>query len=160
MARDGFIVDQTFVDQTTPNIDFFNDVPSTAAIYLDPDGTPRDKDSTLRNPDLARTYRQIARNGASAFYRGPIAEAMVEAAQNPPIADDANHTWRPGLITLRDLRRYAAPERKPTRIGYRGLDVWGIGPPSSGGSTVGEALNILEGYSRPQPPPTAPARST
>ncbi|HEX6584069.1 MAG TPA: gamma-glutamyltransferase, partial [Thermoleophilaceae bacterium] len=144
VARDGFIVDQTFVDQT--NIDFFDDVPSTAEIYLDPDGTPRDKDSTLRNPDLARTYRQIARHGASAFYRGPIAEAIVEAAQNPPIADDANHSWRPGLITLRDLRRYAAPERTPTRIGYRGLDVWGIGPPSSGGSTVGEALNILEGY--------------
>jgi gamma-glutamyltranspeptidase / glutathione hydrolase len=50
-------------------------------------------------------------------------------------------------MTLRDLRDYAAPERTPTRIGYRGLDIWGIGPPSSGGSTVGEALNILEGYS-------------
>jgi gamma-glutamyltranspeptidase / glutathione hydrolase len=146
VARRGFTVDSTFVSQTTPNIDWFNDVPSTAEIYLDPDGTPRDEGSKLRNPDLARTYRQIARLGPSAFYRGAIAEAIVEAAQNPPIADDANHPWRPGLVTLSDLRRYAAPERTPTRIGYRGLDVWGIGPPSSGGSTVGEALNILEGY--------------
>jgi gamma-glutamyltranspeptidase/glutathione hydrolase len=147
VARDGFTVDSTFVSQTEPNVDWFNDVPSTAAIYLDRDGTPRDEGSTLRNRDLAQTYRQIARDGPSAFYRGAIAEAIVEAAQHPPIADDANHRWRPGLITRRDLRRYAAPERTPTHIDYRGLDVWGIGPPSSGGSTVGEALNILEGYS-------------
>jgi gamma-glutamyltranspeptidase / glutathione hydrolase len=147
VARDGFKVDQTFVSQTTPNVDWFDDVPSTAAIYLDRDGSPRNVGSTLRNPDLAGTYRQIARLGPSAFYSGEIAEAIVQAAQHPPIADDANHTWRPGLITLDDLSRYSAPERTPTRIGYRGLAVWGIGPPSSGGSTVGEALNILEGYS-------------
>jgi gamma-glutamyltranspeptidase / glutathione hydrolase len=146
VARDGFTVDRTFVSQTEPNVDWFDDVPSTAAIYLDPDGTPRDEGSTLRNPDLARTYDQIAREGTRAFYRGPIAEAIAEAAQHPPIAADANHRWRPGLVTLRDLKSYQAPEREPTRVGYRGLDVWGIGPPSSGGSTVGEALNILEGY--------------
>src|SRR4030095_2064809 len=139
-------VDSTFVSQTAPNVDWFDDVPSTAALYLDPDGTPRNEGSTLRNPALARTYRQIARGGAGAFYDGAIAEAIVQAAQHPPIADDANHRWRPGLITLGDLASYAAPERAPTRVGYRGLEVWGIGPPSSGGSTVGEALNILEGY--------------
>jgi gamma-glutamyltranspeptidase / glutathione hydrolase len=147
VARKGFTVDGTFVSQTTPNIDWFDDIPSTAALYLDADGTARDEGSTLRNPDLARTYREIARSGSRAFYRGPIAEAIVEAAQHPPIGADANHLWRPGLVTLGDLERYQAPEREPTRIGYRGLDVWGIGPPSSGGSTVGEALNILEGYS-------------
>ena len=49
-------------------------------------------------------------------------------------------------MTTDDLRRYRAIERAPTRNGYRGLDIWGMGPPSSGGSTVGEALNILEGY--------------
>jgi gamma-glutamyltranspeptidase/glutathione hydrolase len=147
VARDGFMVDSTFFSQTEPNVDWFDDVPSTAAIYLDRDGSPRDVGSTLRNPDLARTYRQIARDGARAFYQGTIADAIVEAAQHPPIAEDANHRWRRGLITLSDLSGYAAPERTPTRVGYRGLDVWGIGPPSSGGSTVGEALNILEGYS-------------
>ena len=49
-------------------------------------------------------------------------------------------------MTMRDLHSYTAPERAPTHVGYRGLDVYGMGPPSSGGSTVGEALNILEGY--------------
>ena len=49
-------------------------------------------------------------------------------------------------MTMRDLHDYAAPEREPTHVSYRGLDVYSMGPPSSGGSTVGEALNILEGY--------------
>ena len=146
VASDGFTVDQTFFDQTTPNIDWFNDIPSTAAIYLDPDGTPRDVGSTLRNPDLARTYRLLGREGVDAFYRGELASAMADASQHPPKAADANHAWRPGLMTTDDLRRYRAIERKPTRSAYRGLDIWGMGPPSSGGSTVGEALNILEGY--------------
>src|SRR5215208_1269405 len=70
---------------------------------------------------------------------------MVKASQDPPVTADANHRWRPGLMTMRDVKGYAAPEREPTHISYRGLDVFGMGPPSSGGSTVGEALNILEG---------------
>ena len=146
VASDGFTVDQTFFDLTTPNIDWFNDIPSTAAIYLDSDGTPRDVGSELKNPDLARTYQRIADRGAAWFYHGPVARAMADAAQHPPKADTANHAWRPGLMTRVDVGRYRAIRRSPTHIGYRGLDVWGIGPPSSGGSTVGEALNILEGY--------------
>jgi gamma-glutamyltranspeptidase / glutathione hydrolase len=146
-ARDGFTVDQTFASQTEPNIDWFNDIPSTEAIYLDPDGTPRDVGTTLTNPDLARTYRRMGRFGVDWFYRGPVADAMAEAAQHPPKAADANHAWRPGLMTAKDVAAYRAIEREPTRNDYRGLDVWGMGPPSSGGSTVGEVLNILEGYS-------------
>jgi gamma-glutamyltranspeptidase / glutathione hydrolase len=147
VARNGFVVDQTFFDQTLANVDFFDDVPSTEEIYLDPDGTPRDVGTVLRNPDMARAYERIADKGAKGFYRGAIAEAMAEAVQDPPIADDANHVWRPGLMTVRDVKRYDAPRRPPTRVSYRGLDVFGMGPPSSGGSTVGEALNILEGFS-------------
>jgi gamma-glutamyltranspeptidase/glutathione hydrolase len=146
VARDGFVVDQTFAEQTQQNLDYFDDVPSTQALYLDPDGTPRDVGSVLRNPDLARTYERIAHLGARGFYSGAVADAMVEAVQHPPVAADANHTWRPGLLTMRDVKAYVAPERAPTRVGYRGLDVYGMGPPSSGGSTVGEALNILEGF--------------
>jgi gamma-glutamyltranspeptidase / glutathione hydrolase len=145
-ARDGFVVDETFVSQTAPAVDWFDDVPSTAALYLDPDGTPRDVGSVLRNPDLADTYRRIARRGARAFYSGRLAHDIADAAADPPIAANANHAWRPGLMTARDVRSYDAIERPPTRVGYRGLDVYGMGPPSSGGSTVGEALNILEGF--------------
>jgi gamma-glutamyltranspeptidase/glutathione hydrolase len=147
VARNGFVVDQTFFDQTLPNVDFFDDVPSTAAIYLDPDGTPRDVGTVLHNPDMARAYERIAHLGAKGFYSGAIADAMVEAVLDPPIAPDANHVWRPGVMKMPDVKGYDAPEREPTRVGYRGLDVYGMGPPSSGGSTVGEALNILEGFS-------------
>ena len=146
VARRGFPVDQTFFDQTQAAVDWFDDVPSTAAIYLDADGTPRNVGTTLRNPDMARAYEYIASRGARGFYKGAIARALVEAARRPPIATTANHAWRPGLITERDVARYDAKRRKPTHVRYRGLDVWGMGPPSSGGSTVGEALNILEGY--------------
>jgi len=146
VARRGFEVDQTFFDQTAGNVDFFDDVPSTAEIYLDPDGTPRDVGMTLRNRDMARAYKLIAKRGTAGFYDGPIAVAMAAAAQDPPIAADADHVWRPGLMTEGDIAAYEAPRREATRVGYRGLDVWGMGPPSSGGSTVGEALNILEGY--------------
>jgi gamma-glutamyltranspeptidase/glutathione hydrolase len=146
VARRGFPVDQTFFDQTLAAVPWFDDVPSTAAIYLDADGTPRDVGTTLRNPDMARAYEYIASRGARGFYDGAIASAIAQAAQHPPIAATADHVWRPGLVTERDIARYDAIRRKPTHVRYRGLDVWGMGPPSSGGSTVGEALNILEGY--------------
>jgi gamma-glutamyltranspeptidase / glutathione hydrolase len=152
-ADEGFVVDQTFASQTAPAVDFFDDVPSTAALYLDPDGTPRDPGFMLSNPDLADTYRRIARRGARSFYHGRMAREIVDAVTDPPVAPDANHPWRPGLMTKRDLRSYRAIERPPTHAQYRGLDVYdrgldvyGMGPPSSGGSTVGEALNILEGF--------------
>ena len=147
VARDGFVVDQTFFDQTQQNVDYFDDVPSTAALYLDPDGTPRDVGTVLRNPDLASTYELLARLGPKGFYTRAVADALVQTVQHPPISPTANHTWRPGVMTARDLKAYAAPERDPTHVGYRGLDVYSMGPPSSGGSTVGEALNVLEGYS-------------
>jgi gamma-glutamyltranspeptidase / glutathione hydrolase len=146
VARDGFVVDETFAAQTQGNLDFFDDIPATAALFLDPDGTPRDVGSVFRNPDLAQTYERIAKLGAKGFYRGAVADALVETVQNPPVSPTANHIWRPGVMTMRDLHTYIAPERAPTHVSYRGLDVYGMGPPSSGGSTVSEALNILEGY--------------
>jgi len=144
VAREGFFIDQTFHDQAQGNADYFDDIASSEALYLDADGTARDVGSVLRNPDMARAYKRIGHLGAKGFYRGAIADALVEAVQDPPVTADANHTWRPGLMTMRDLRAYTAPEREPTHVEYRGLDVFGMGPPSSGGSTDGEALNILE----------------
>ena len=146
LAREGFVIDQVFFDQTLANVDWFDDAPASAALFLDPDGTPKDVGTVFRNPDLARAYERIAHLGAKGFYRGAIADALTETVQHPPVAPTANHVWHSGLMTMRDLHEYVAPERAPTRIGYRGIDVWGMGPPSSGGSTVGEAMNILEGY--------------
>ena len=60
VARDGFVIDETFFSQTQQNLDYFDDVPSTSALYLDPDGTPRDVGTVLRHPDLARAYARSA----------------------------------------------------------------------------------------------------
>jgi gamma-glutamyltranspeptidase / glutathione hydrolase len=147
-ATGGYTVDQTFFNSVDAVKDYFDDVPATAALYLDADGSPKDVGTTIRNPDMAKAYRLMGRRGVRrGFYRGAVAEAMAAAATNPPIAPDANHTWRKGLMTTDDLRRYTAPERPPVRSEYRGLSVYGMGPPSSGGSTVAETLNILDGYS-------------
>ena len=146
VARDGFQVDQVFSDQVSAVVDFFDDISSTEEVFLDPDGTAPDVGSTFRNPDMALAYERIAHLGVKGFYRGAIPDAMVTAVQNPPLTPDANHVWRPGVMTMRDVRAYRAPLRDPTRLSYRELDVYGMGPPSSGGSTVGEALNILEGW--------------
>ncbi len=146
VAEHGFVVDQTFFNQTQENVDYFDDIPATAALFLDPDGTPHDVGTVFRNPELAATYRRIAHLGPKGFYRGAVADALVETVRHPIVSPNANHTWRPGVMTMRDLHTYVAPERAPTHITYRGLDVYSMGPPSSGGSTDGEALNILEGY--------------
>jgi gamma-glutamyltranspeptidase/glutathione hydrolase len=145
-ALRGFTVDQTFYNQTDEAKAIFADFPATAALYLDPDGSPRDVGSTIRNPDLARTYALIARNGPDAFYSGKLAQAIVDTVAHPPLRAGATRTVRPGLMTLADLAGYRAVDRDPTVSDYRGLEIDGMPPPSSGGSTVGEILNIVEGY--------------
>jgi gamma-glutamyltranspeptidase/glutathione hydrolase len=148
VASRGFTVDQTFFNSVDAVKRYFDDVPSTAALYLDPDGTPKDVGATITNPDMAKTYRIMAREGVrSGFYSGPVADATAAAAENPPIAPTADHTWRKGLMTAEDIARYKVRERAPIKSSYRGLTVYGMGPPSSGGTTVAEVLNILGGYS-------------
>src|SRR3954453_8459437 len=145
VARQGFTVDPTFFNQTAPNAPYFDDVPSTAAIYLDADGTPRDVGTTVTNPDLAKTYELLGRYGTKpAFYRGPIGDAIVKAADTPPLAPTADHTWRPGLLEQSDLKRYKVIPREPVHINYRGNDIYGMPPASSGGTTDLEALNIMQ----------------
>ena len=133
VARTGFVIDSTFASQAAGNDTFFAQIPASEALYGDPDAG-----EIQRNPDLARTYERIAQLGADGFYEGPIAEAIVDAVHDVPA------TWLPGLMTEEDLADYEAIEREPTHVQYRGLDVYSMAPPSSGGSTVGEALNILE----------------
>ncbi|MFL6273283.1 MAG: gamma-glutamyltransferase family protein, partial [Actinomycetes bacterium] len=145
VAERGFVVDQTFADQTASNAARFAAFPATAELFL-PGGAPPPVGSVLRNPDLARTYRLLARRGTAPFYRGRIAEAIADTVQHPPVDPATTLNVRPGLMTEADLAAYRTVARPPTRVGYRGQQVYGMGPPSSGGSTVGEALNILKGY--------------
>ena len=145
IARGGFEVDQTFHDQVASNSSRFQDFSSTRALYL-PDGQAPAVGSIFRNPDLARTYQQLAGHGMNAFYGGDVANAIVTTVQHPPLVPGATRIVRPGLMTAQDLAAYRAILRAPTDVHYRGYEVFSMGPPSSGGSTVGEALKILEGY--------------
>ncbi len=145
LANRGFLVDETFRQQTETNAKRFATFPATSRLFL-PGGKPPEVGSVLRNPDLARTYRLIARHGIDAFYRGPLATQIARTVQDPPKRRDAELPVPPGHLTAGDLARYRAKDQRPTRVGYRGLDVYGMAPSSSGGSTVGEALNILERY--------------
>ncbi|GLW05259.1 gamma-glutamyltranspeptidase [Microtetraspora sp. NBRC 13810] len=143
VASRGFVVDQTFYDQTASNAARFKDFTSTAALYL-PGGAPPPVGSTFRNPDLARTYRELGSRGPSWLYGGQLGKELVQTVKRPPVVPGVTRNVRPGLMEVSDLRDYRALERTPTKVGYQGLDVYGMAPPSSGGSTVGEALNILE----------------
>jgi gamma-glutamyltranspeptidase/glutathione hydrolase len=148
VAKQGFVVDQTYHDQTEANRSRLDIFTSSRQYYLTADRQAPAVGTLVRNPDLARTYRLIASHGPSAFYDGPIGAAVADTVQHPPVAPDASPGFeiRPGPMTTDDLRAYTAPLREPTHVTYRGLDVYGMPPPSSGGSTVGEALNILEGF--------------
>ncbi|MCY0918870.1 gamma-glutamyltransferase [Streptomyces sp. H27-G5] len=143
LARDGFVVDATFRSQTELNQDRFKDFPATAKLFL-PGGALPVVGSTFKNPDLAATYAELGRKGTGALYRGPIAEDIVRAVRKPPVDPAATRVVRSGDLTTGDLRAYATKRQAPTRVGYRGLDVYSMAPSSSGGTTVGEALNILE----------------
>jgi gamma-glutamyltranspeptidase/glutathione hydrolase len=148
VAERGFVVDKTFHDQTEQNLDRFRGFTSTRSLFLTPAGDAPAVGSVLRNEQLAETYDAIAENGPGLLYGGRIGEAVVDAVTHPPVAPDSplDFPIRPGVMTLSDLAGYRAPPRTPTHVSYRGYDVYGMPPPSSGGSTDGEALNILEGF--------------
>ncbi|MFI1253108.1 gamma-glutamyltransferase [Streptomyces netropsis] len=143
IAREGFTVDATFRKQTADNQARFKDFPASAELFL-PGGQPPAVGTTLKNPDLARTYELLAEEGVEAVYRGEVGRDIVRTVRKPPVDPKAERVVRPGDLTARDLRAYAAKKQDPTRTSYRGLDVYGVAPSSSGGTTVAEALNILE----------------
>ncbi|MET9958719.1 gamma-glutamyltransferase [Streptomyces sp. NPDC006326] len=143
LARDGFTVDATFRAQTELNQDRFKDFPDTRKLFL-PGGALPVVGSTFKNPDLADTYAELGRKGTGALYRGPLAEDIVRAVRKPPVDPAATRIVRPGDLTTGDLRAYATKRQDPTQVSYHGLDVYSMAPSSSGGTTVGEALNILE----------------
>ncbi|MGW6566305.1 gamma-glutamyltransferase [Streptomyces sp. NPDC054975] len=143
LARDGFTVDATFRAQTAANEARFRDFPASSELFL-PGGQLPVVGSTFKNPDLARTYEKLSREGVGALYRGPLARDIVNTVRKPPVRDGATRVVRSGDLTERDLATYETGRQRPTKISYRGLDVYGMAPSSSGGTTVGEALNILE----------------
>src|SRR4051794_3659588 len=143
IARQGFVVDDTFRSQTASNETRFRYFPDTAKLFL-PGGQLPAVGSTFKNPDLARTYAELGRKGVGAIYHGDLGDDIVDTVNNPPVDPASGWNARPGDLSEKDLAAYQAKLQKPTSTSYRGLGVYSIAPSSSGGTTVGEALNILE----------------
>ncbi|MEU0699077.1 gamma-glutamyltransferase [Streptomyces niveus] len=143
LAKDGFTVDETFRSQTASNQARFADFPASAELFL-PGGELPVTGSVFKNPDLARTYAELGKRGTDALYRGDLARDIVRTVRTPPVDPDATRKVRAGDLTTGDLAAYRTKRQAPTKISYRGLDVYGMAPSSSGGTSVGEALNILE----------------
>ncbi|MPZ60828.1 MAG: gamma-glutamyltransferase [Propionibacteriales bacterium] len=145
VAQRGFVVDEQYQGRTESNLARLRDFTSSRDTFLI-DGEAPQVGTIFRNPEMARTYRLLSRHGPPVFYEGEIAEAIAETVTDPPVVPETTRNVRPGKMTVADLAAYRAIERAPTVAEYRGNKVFGMGPPSSGGSTVGEALNILEGF--------------
>lgn len=145
VARRGFKVDETFRQQTLDNEERFRAFKDTRRLFL-PRGDAPKVGSIFRNPELADTYDLIADRGTDAFYRGPLARLMSDVVRKPRTTRNTELPTPKGYLTPRDLRDYRVRSQKATRTTYRGHDVYGMAPSSSGGTTVGEALNILERY--------------
>ncbi|MGH3239729.1 MAG: gamma-glutamyltransferase, partial [Spirillospora sp.] len=145
IADRGFVVDQEFRDQTAVNEARFRDIVPTRELFL-PDGRLPEVGSTFRNPDLADTYRELAKRGTDWFYGGGLGREVARTVAKPPVDHAATRIVRPGLMRPGDLAAYRALSRTPTHVAYRGTDVYGMPPSSSGGSTVGEALGILSNF--------------
>ncbi|MET9905504.1 gamma-glutamyltransferase [Streptomyces sp. NPDC006476] len=143
IARDGFTVDDTFRTQTASNETRFRYFPDTAKLFL-PGGQLPVVGSTFKNPELARTYQELGRKGVGAIYHGDLGQDIVDTVNRPPVDPASGWNARPGKLSDKDLADYRAKLQAPTETGYRGLKVYSIAPSSSGGTTVGEALNILE----------------
>ena len=145
LARSGFKVDKTFNQQTDDNAERFNTFTSTRQLFLRHGKAPK-VGSVFRNPDLADTYDLLAERGIRAFYRGDLARELAKTVRKPPVSGRTDLPVPKGKMRPKDLAKYDVVQHRPTHVSYRGLDVYGMPPSSSGGTTVGEALNILERY--------------
>lgn len=146
VARRGFIVDQQFRQQEQASLPDLRSFTSSRKLFLTRSGQPLPDGARLKNPDLARTYQLLAERGPGYLYRGALGADIVHAVQHPPVSGASEFPIRPGNMTTGDLERYQAKLRNPTHVRYRGRDVYGMPPASSGGITVGEVLNILSRF--------------
>ena len=143
VATRGFKVDETFRQQTLDNEERFRAYRATKKLFL-PKGDAPKVGSIFTNPELAATYTDLGERGIKAFYHGDLAKLMVDVVRKPRTSKGTDLPVPKGYLSRSDLKDYKVLNQAPTKVTYRGYDVYGMAPSSSGGSTVGEALNILE----------------
>lgn len=135
LARQGFILTRADTDILDTKTAKFKEKPEVAKIFLRKDGTALQPGDKLVQQDLANTLEAIAKRGPDAFYKGKIPAAVEAAAKKGA-----------GILTAADFANYKVTETAPITCSYRGYKFVSAPPPSSGGVTLCETLNILEGY--------------
>jgi gamma-glutamyltranspeptidase/glutathione hydrolase len=134
-AENGFALDRTYAGALAATAKELREFPDARSTFLKADGSPYKRGEVLKQTDLARTYREIAQQGIDWFYKGPFT--------------DATESWMKqngGLLAKKDFQEYEIKLRDPVRTTYRGYDIIGFPPPSSGGVHVAQILNILERF--------------
>ena len=138
LARVGFEVTPRLNALITGDRERIAGQPAARSYFLDDAGAPLAVGTILRNPDYAETLSAISAGGADAFYEGPIAEEIIAAV--------TGHADNPGLLAASDLSAYEAKERAAVCAPYRGYQVCGMGPPSSGALTIGQMLGMVSHF--------------
>jgi gamma-glutamyltranspeptidase/glutathione hydrolase len=135
LAREGFVLTRGDADVMNAGIRRLARDPEAARLFHRTDGTPLGPGDRLVQADLAATLEAIAQGGADAFYRGPLARAVVAAVRAGG-----------GILSEEDLAQYRITEGPPLACGYRGYRLASAPPPSSGGTAICEILTVLQGY--------------
>lgn len=135
LAREGFVLTRADTDVLDTTTERFKQDPEVARIFLKPDGRSFQPGDLLVQTDLANTLEKIAQNGPSAFYEGEIPEIVEEASKK-----------NGGILTAKDFADFTITDTAPVSCTYRGYQFISAPPPSSGGVTICQTLNILEGY--------------
>lgn len=139
LARDGFQLTQRGHNAVAHGrTEALRLTPWARATFLDANGQAKPVGATIRNPELAALMEEVARRGPDAFYTGPIADRIVQAVNNAP--------RHPAPMTKGDLVTYDAKQREVRCGTYRGYRVCGMGPPSSGATTVFAILKQIERF--------------
>ncbi len=135
IAADGFEIPTAYAGRIRATRSDLRRFKTSAALLLDADGEVLQAGGLLKQPDLANTYRAVAKYGIGWFYGGSFATATEKWMK-------ANG----GIMTARDLANYKVKLRDPVRVTYRGYEIVSMPPPSSGGVHLGQILNILENF--------------
>ncbi|MBI6203008.1 gamma-glutamyltransferase [Providencia rettgeri] len=135
LAREGFVLTRADTDVLDTTTERFKQDPEVARIFLKPDGSSFQPGDLLVQTDLANTLEKIAQNGPSAFYEGEIPEIVEKASKK-----------NGGILTAKDFADFTITDTAPVSCTYRGYQFISAPPPSSGGVTICQTLNILEGY--------------
>ncbi|MDB6137626.1 MAG: gamma-glutamyltransferase 1 [Verrucomicrobiaceae bacterium] len=135
IAEKGFPIDEVYARKLAGMVDKLKRFPASAAVLLKPDGSPWEKGHVLVQKDLAATYRAVAEHGTGWFYHGDFAQAV-----------SAWMAGNGGIMTVEDFASYTPKLREPLRTRYRGYEIIGMPPPSSGGIHVAQILGMMEGF--------------